>query len=482
MNKFLIILLMHILPIAIYAQTADEFRTKANNGDAYSQYALGWCYSNGKGVVQDDSQAFQWYMKAAEKDYPRAQIALGLCYRNGNGVTRNIFEAFSWFKKAADQKEVDAYYYVGYLSLIGAGTEKDSIEGLKYLLMAAEQNDVRALRYLGNEYMHGRDISPNTEKALQFLQKAIDLGDAKAAMDLADHYSYGKYIRQDIEKAKELLQPFIEIGDKNAILITSYPWYGLKRTEKTNNNTFALIISNDQCENYLYEPSFLTDASTFELICEMTFGIPKKHIHHVASPTLSNLIKELDWLSNVMDAYDGDANIIIYYAGPGVSDVSTLKSYILPADGDALDPSSGLSLNELYETLSKMPSKSVVVFIDACFNGARRNGEMLTSARGIKIKAKPAIPTGNIVVFNASQEDETAWVWSEEGRGLFSYAILNAIKEEEDQGDLTLGGLAPKIISYVKKTAVGEMGVSQTPNILASPELEDKWKNWKLTP
>lgn len=473
MNKLLVILFIHMLSIAIYAQTADDFKTAAYNGDAYAQYGLGWCYANGRGVTQDDSQAFFWYKKAAEGNEPNAQYVLGLCYKDGVATTKNYFEAFSWFKKAAEQGNEKACRELFFLYSDGLGTVKDTIEAQKYLIMAADKNDIKALQWLAFK-------TQDAEKRILYLQKASDLGDVVSTLQLAYFYQRGIYVRQDIEKAKKLLQPLIERGDENAIRMINDPCFGLEKTDKMNNNTFALIISNTECENYLNDYSFSSDATNFKDFCEMIFGIPEKHIHRVVSPTISGLIKELDWLSNVMDAYDGDANVIIYYAGPGVSDESTLESYILPTDGDASDPSSGLSLNELYEILSKMPSKSVLVFIDACFNGARRNGEMLTSARGIKIKAKPAFPTGNIVVFNASQKDETAWELSEQRRGLFTSALLYAIKE--DQGDLTLGEIAQKVISNVKKTAVVERGVSQTPNILASPELGDKWMNWKLKP
>lgn len=251
-----------------------------------------------------------------------------------------------------------------------------------------------------------------------------------------------------------------------------------QNTTAANENTFAVIISNDGCLNWLFESSFKKDALLFKNLCETSLMIPEKHIHYVANPTLANIILEFDWLQKVLDAYGGDAKAIIYYAGPGASDEGTRESFILPADGDATDSSSGYSLSDLYELLGEMPSKSVMVFLDACFNGSKRDGQMIAAARGVKIKAKPVFPTGNIVVFSASQNDETAWEDEEHDHGLFTYNIVNAFKEFD--GDISLGDLSQRVISSIKKKVIVDKGVSQTPTILASPEVGNKWKDWKF--
>ena len=48
------------------AQTLAETQQSADQGDAASQYNLGFMYRNGKGVPQDFEQTMAWWRKAAD--------------------------------------------------------------------------------------------------------------------------------------------------------------------------------------------------------------------------------------------------------------------------------------------------------------------------------------------------------------------------------------------------------------------------------
>jgi uncharacterized protein len=78
-----------------------ENRSRAEQGAAEAQYALGWRYFTGQGVPQDDVQAAAWYRKAAEQGAARAQGNLGWMYANGRGVPRDTVEAHKWVSLAA---------------------------------------------------------------------------------------------------------------------------------------------------------------------------------------------------------------------------------------------------------------------------------------------------------------------------------------------------------------------------------------------
>ena len=78
-----IISLFLLITFSVFANTAEDYREDALNGDAWAQYNLGVCYSFGYGVLQDDKQAFYWYTTAAEQGYASAQNNLGVCYDDG---------------------------------------------------------------------------------------------------------------------------------------------------------------------------------------------------------------------------------------------------------------------------------------------------------------------------------------------------------------------------------------------------------------
>ena len=63
---------------------------------------LGELYSEGRGVQQSHSEAFKWYMKAAECGDPEAMLNLGIAYEEGLDVERNYGEAFKWYQKASE--------------------------------------------------------------------------------------------------------------------------------------------------------------------------------------------------------------------------------------------------------------------------------------------------------------------------------------------------------------------------------------------
>ena len=64
---------------------------------------MGLCYYYGRGVVEDEAKAREWFEKSAEQGYSYAQYELGRCYQRGRGGGVNISKAREWYQKAAEQ-------------------------------------------------------------------------------------------------------------------------------------------------------------------------------------------------------------------------------------------------------------------------------------------------------------------------------------------------------------------------------------------
>ena len=247
--------------------------------------------------------------------------------------------------------------------------------------------------------------------------------------------------------------------------------------DEVNPNTFVVIIAN---ENYKYEqpvPFALNDGEMFRLYCEKTLGIPQKNIRFVGNATLNDMRIQLLWLEKVMKAYSGEANALVYYSGHGMPDDKEKTAYLLPVDGNSVLPSSGLSTVELYNQLGVLPSLSTIVLLDACFSGARRDGQMLASSRGVAIKAKETPVNGNMVVFSASHGDETAYQYQEKRHGLFTYFILKHLQQRG--GQATLGALSDYVIQQVGRKSIVENDKSQTPTVMASKSAKN-WRDWNF--
>ena len=83
---------------------------------------------------------------------------------------------------------------------------------------------------------------------------------------------------------------------------------------------------------------------------------------------------------------------------------------MLPIDGNSILSHTAIKVEDIYNKLTEYETKSVTVFLDACFSGASRSG-ILAEGRGVRIAPRDEILKGNIVVFSAASKDETAFPW-----------------------------------------------------------------------
>jgi TPR repeat protein len=68
------------------AESARCSRRAPKAGDRESQARLGECYAEGRGVAEDDEQAFRWTREAAAQGHAKAQNRLGVLYESGRGT------------------------------------------------------------------------------------------------------------------------------------------------------------------------------------------------------------------------------------------------------------------------------------------------------------------------------------------------------------------------------------------------------------
>jgi len=243
--------------------------------------------------------------------------------------------------------------------------------------------------------------------------------------------------------------------------------------------TFALIIANENYKRVSPVMFAKNDGEIFKKYCTQTLGLPEKNVHYIADATLNDIRQEIKWLEGTTEAHaDEEVNVIFYYAGHGIPDENSRAAYLLPVDGSGSDIESGYKMDLLYSKLGALNAKSIVLFLDACFSGAQRSGDMLASARGVAVRAKQGTPQGNMVVFSAALGDETAYPYKEQGHGLFTYFLLKKLQETE--GNATLGELE----NYIKMNVIRESFLvnkkSQTSTVTPSSAMEDIWQDLKL--
>lgn len=297
---------------------------------------------------------------------------------------------------------------------------------------------------------------------------------------------YGKYSENrviDLAFNQTFASSRIDIDEKPASVLQAIQIASLGSdvdrvpvSGKKNDRTFAVIIANENYQNDALVDYARNDGAIFKEYCEKTLGIPSHNIRMTNDATLNNIRGAISWVRTVAQAYKGEAKVIFYYAGHGVPDDATKNAYLLPVDGDGRNPQyTGISLDALYKDLASCPTSSTLVLMDACFSGARRDGNMLASARGVAIAPRATDPYGNLVVISAASGEQTAFKYDSERHGMFTYFLLKSLKESN--GNVSLGELSDYVIDNVGKKSIVINSKLQTPTVLAGSKVSTSWRN-----
>lgn len=249
-------------------------------------------------------------------------------------------------------------------------------------------------------------------------------------------------------------------------------------SSKINDKTFAVIIGNEDYQRVAPVEYAMNDARIFEKYCNRTLGIPEKNIRTYYNATYGDIVAAMEDIDNISKAYNGDINVIFYYAGHGIPDESNRNAYLLPIDATGTQPEVCYPLDKLYAQLGDLNANTIVAFLDACFSGSLRGDGMLASARGIKLRPRDVAATGNLVVLSAASADQSAFPYHEKNHGLFTYYLLKKLNDTE--GKVNIGDLTDFIVEEVSKTAIVENKKPQKPNVKWSTNLTDTWREINL--
>jgi hypothetical protein len=242
-------------------------------------------------------------------------------------------------------------------------------------------------------------------------------------------------------------------------------------------HTYALIIGNEDYVKYQTDLTSeanvhfaVNDAKTFKKYLEQMYGIQEENTFYLENATASQMKQGINRLAKLIDAERGKAKVIVYYAGHGLPSEPAKIPHLVPVDVSGTNVEDGIELPWMYQRLTEFPSQRILVFLDACFSGGAR-GQQLIAYRGVKIKPESVELSGNIVVFSSSSNDQSSLVWKEKGHGLFTYHLLNKLKESK--GEVPLSELSEHLRDQVNLSAIKKFSRNQTPTV-DFPEKIDK--------
>lgn len=256
------------------------------------------------------------------------------------------------------------------------------------------------------------------------------------------------------------------------------------KNNRPNKNRFALIIGNENYSSFQNNlqseqdvPFAINDANTFKTFAIKIFGVKKENLFYLNNATSAQINQEIDRIIKLVNLRGDNAEFIFYYAGHGFPDEKSKTPYLIPVDVTTSYLYNAISLDDLYLKLSNTKAKKVMVFIDACFSGGARESSLLVS-RGVKVNPKITNVSKNLVVFTATSNTQSALPFKQQSHGMFTFYLLKKLKETK--GDITLGELFDYVKYNVQESSLKINSREQTPNVIYSPAIENKWKNWQV--
>ena len=328
------------------------------------------------------------------------------------------------------------------------------------------------LRTQGVEHFIKNYITPLQQTKNSFQIYAVEnkeRGDEfrKISIELIIHGAFNKEM-SDLGFQPQVPENFVSDIDKN-----------IPTTNKRNDDFYALIIANENYGGMVPDVPFaMNDGKSVAEYCEKTLGIPKRQIIYIENGTGNKIQNGIEQLTGLLNNAGSEGKAMVYYAGHGIPNAETNGAYIVPTDANPMKVNQLISLGSIYKTLGSVPANPVLVVLDACFSGTRRNGEMIMEGtRAVKIKAKPDAPTGNTVIISATDGYQTAQPLREQKHGLFTYYFLKTL--QESKGDITLGEWFDRTKKTVSRESILN-STEQTPTVSVPFTLQNNWNNIKF--
>lgn len=214
---------------------------------------------------------------------------------------------------------------------------------------------------------------------------------------------------------------------------------------KPNLYLFAAGISNYRSSTLPQLSYAAKDAKDFvKTICSSDLSMYERVVEPIvltdASATKANIEKKLDELSK--HARQDDV-VMLFFSGHGVPDGD--DTYFMSVDANGDDPYTGVDFAFIRKKMRNMKNNKcrVLVFMDACYSGA-----MFNTKSALKTIT---LAESDIIGFYSSNAGQTSAEFANDGNGLFTSALLKALKGEakNKDGEITTTGLHKYVSDYV---------------------------------
>jgi hypothetical protein len=185
--------------------------------------------------------------------------------------------------------------------------------------------------------------------------------------------------------------------------------------------------------------------------------------------------KVIEALKALRSRVGEDDVVLFYFSGHGSMGTGSDGKghyYLIPQDGTLADLNKSALMDDLMEELiGQLPSRQVVIVLDACFSGGGGGAIRARGVRNANLTVPPAPrpliePTSGRIFMAASKPEQVAWEDDQRKGGLFtSYVIegLSGAADRDGRGVVTALDLYQFVSPRVRDYARQEIKADQTP-------------------
>lgn len=217
-----------------------------NAREAKALYAKGLALLRGTGGTKDAAAAGKLFQEAAQAGSPEAQAALGYLYSLGHGVPQDEDLAIKYLRMAAAQKLTSAQHNLA-IMLLRKDAAANETEAIALLSDAADRGFLPSQIELGETYFDGKwTIKPDPDKAFHFMQLAAARGNASAANYLGVMYNTGSGVTLDKAQAAQWFEKAARQGEPKALVNLGRSYASGSGVEKNLGTAYALFKLGDE--------------------------------------------------------------------------------------------------------------------------------------------------------------------------------------------------------------------------------------------
>jgi hypothetical protein len=186
-----------------------------------------------------------------------------------------------------------------------------------------------------------------------------------------------------------------------------------------------------------------------------------------------NIVKAFEnWLPIQVNKHKTD--IYVFFSGHGLPAPDGKALYFLPHGVDKeLLSRTAVSQNDIVAALSAAKPRSVTMFIDACYSGQTRAGDMLVAnAKPVSLKSDANAYPPNFTVITASANDQISSSSPELEHGIFSFYLMKGMEGDADSnkdGKITAGEMHDYLSDKVSRQAM-TLNRKQNPQLFGEPD------------